>query len=158
MSLVRYNEPGPSSDGPKEDEVQAEGCPVKTDTFPLPVARAEISLDIGPPSFHYVDDECNVGGHLELFKASYVTKHAITLPQHLDDQLEDIASATGRSREDILAVAVENYVLSRPNWHSDMDRALGQVREGVGYDGDAVLKWMESWGDEQEEPAPSRLG
>jgi len=41
----------------REDVVQAEGCPVKTATFPLPVTQTEISLDIGSPSFHYVDDE-----------------------------------------------------------------------------------------------------
>jgi len=57
MSLVRLNEPGAFHNGPKEDEVQAEGCPVKTATFPLPVTQTEISLDIGSPSFHYVDDE-----------------------------------------------------------------------------------------------------
>jgi hypothetical protein len=57
MSLVRLNEPGALRSGSKEDEVQAEGCPVKTATFPLPVTQTEISLDIGPPSFHYVDDD-----------------------------------------------------------------------------------------------------
>jgi len=51
------DEPGALHSGPKEDEVQAEGCPVKTATFPLPVTQTEISLDIGSPSFHYVDDD-----------------------------------------------------------------------------------------------------
>ncbi len=36
--------------------VQAEGCPVKTITFPKYETQTEISLDIGSPSFHYVDD------------------------------------------------------------------------------------------------------
>lgn len=57
MKSGPFNEPGPSRDGPKEDAVQAEGCPVETATFPLPVTQTEISLDIGSPSFHYVDDE-----------------------------------------------------------------------------------------------------
>ena len=52
-----YFEPGLQCCSPKEDVVQAEGCPVKTATFPLPVTQTEISLDIGPPSFHYVDDD-----------------------------------------------------------------------------------------------------
>ncbi|MNL40006.1 hypothetical protein D3C87_1623220 [compost metagenome] len=57
MKSGPFNEPGPSLDSPKEDVVQAEGCPVKTATFPLPVTQTEISLDIGSPSFHYVDDD-----------------------------------------------------------------------------------------------------
>ncbi len=67
------NEPGQPCGDPKEDVVQAEGCPVKTATFPLPVTQTEISLDIGPPSFHYVDDAEKVGGPCRRCKASYVT-------------------------------------------------------------------------------------
>jgi hypothetical protein len=66
------NEPGRFVSRPKEDEVQAEGCPVKTVTFPLPVTQTEISLDIGSPSFHYVDDEMKVGAKALFCKASYV--------------------------------------------------------------------------------------
>lgn len=66
--------PEPHHYGPKEDVVQAEGCPVETATFPLPVTQTEISLDIGPPSFHYVDDDKKVGAAGAPCKASYVTK------------------------------------------------------------------------------------
>jgi hypothetical protein len=72
MSLVRLNEPGLQSCSPKEDVVQAEGCPVKTNNFPLPATQTEISLDIGPPSFHYVDDDQKVGAICGACKASYV--------------------------------------------------------------------------------------
>lgn len=57
MSLVRLNEPEPLLNGSKEDEVQVEGCPVETITFPLPVTQTEISLDIGSPSFRSVEDD-----------------------------------------------------------------------------------------------------
>lgn len=76
MSLVRLNEPGRYMSRPKEDEVQAEGCPVKTITFPLPVTQTEISLDIGSPSFHYVDDEIKVGASGRVCKARYVNNRA----------------------------------------------------------------------------------
>jgi hypothetical protein len=72
MSLVRLNEPGLQSCSPKEDVIQAEGCPVKTNNFPLPATQTEISLDIGPPSFHYVDDDQKVGAICGACKASYV--------------------------------------------------------------------------------------
>ena len=60
MKSGPFNEPGPSLDSPKEDAVQAEGCPVKTATFPLPVTQTEISLDIGSPSFRSVSDRRKV--------------------------------------------------------------------------------------------------
>lgn len=73
MSFGPVTNPDSLAANPKEDVVQAEGCPVKTATFPLPVTQTEISLDIGPPSFHYVDDDLKVGGPCGLCKASYVT-------------------------------------------------------------------------------------
>ena len=39
---------------------QAEGCPVKTFSFPKPSTKIEISLDIGSPSFRYVEHERKV--------------------------------------------------------------------------------------------------
>ena len=38
-----------------------------------------------------------------------------------------------------------------------MDRALDDVRTGIGYDGEEVLEWMESWGTENEKAEPRRL-
>ena len=58
----------------KEDEVQAEGCPVETITFPLPVTQTEISLDIGSPSFRYVDDIEKVRMIILICKARYVNE------------------------------------------------------------------------------------
>ena len=67
------HEPGPFLNGPKEDEVQAEGCPVKTNTFPLPAAQTEISLDIGSPSFRYVEHDHKIGVGPRVCKARYIT-------------------------------------------------------------------------------------
>lgn len=77
-----------SQNVPKEDEVQAEGCPVKTITFPLPVTQTEISLDIGSPSFRYVDDKDKVGRNIRVCKARYMNKRAIKLPEQLETQLD----------------------------------------------------------------------
>lgn len=40
---------------------QNEGCLVSFTTIPMPEAKTEISLDIGSPSFLFVDDNSNVG-------------------------------------------------------------------------------------------------
>lgn len=141
----------------RKAKVQAEGCPDTTDTIPLPVTQTEISLDIGSPSFHYVEHARNVGEHLELFKARYMNRSAISLPEHLDTQLADIAAASGRSREDIVVDALETYVLARKTWHAHMDRAMGDAASGAGYSGEDVLQWMESWGDAVEKAEPKPL-
>jgi hypothetical protein len=60
--------------------VQAEGCPVKTVTFPLSDLQTEISLDIGSPSFRYVAVEKKVGPNPRLCKARYMTNFAKALP------------------------------------------------------------------------------
>jgi hypothetical protein len=39
---------------------QAEGCLVKIKSFPLPATKTEISLDIGSPSFRYVEHKKKV--------------------------------------------------------------------------------------------------
>jgi predicted transcriptional regulator len=87
-----------------------------------------------------------------------MNKHAINLPLDLDLQLDNIAAATGRSRSQLIADAVENYVLGRDGWHGDMDKAMADAKAGAGYDGEEVLQWMASWGGEDEKlkPLPSR--
>jgi len=53
--------------------VQAEGCPVKTITFPLFETQTEISLDIGSPSFRYVDDGERISPARGACKEHYMT-------------------------------------------------------------------------------------
>nr|CAD6422048.1 hypothetical protein REQ54_02308 [Rhizobium sp. Q54] len=72
MSLVRLTNPDAERASAGRC-VQAEGCPVKTITFPKSETQTEISLDIGSPSFHYVDDEQKVGMASHVCKARYVT-------------------------------------------------------------------------------------
>ena len=86
-----------------------------------------------------------------------MNKRAIELPEHLEAQVESLAETTGRTHEQIIADAVEIYLLGRSQWHRDMDGALSDVNAGIGYDGEDVLDWMESWGTESEKPEPRRL-
>ena len=86
-----------------------------------------------------------------------MNKHAINLPHDLDRQLDKIAEATGRSRSQLITEAVENYVLGRQTWHKDMDKAMADAKAGAGYNGEDVLRWMASWGSEDEKPKPLPL-
>ncbi|MFN4205307.1 MAG: hypothetical protein ACK4HG_02855 [Agrobacterium albertimagni] len=83
-----------------------------------------------------------------------MTKLEIMLPDVVTVAIETLSRQTGQSREDIVARAVEAYLDGRNRWQADMDRALGDVDRDLGHDGDEVLTWMESWGDEAVMPPP----
>jgi hypothetical protein len=55
--LYGHSEGPDRKTGTKEGKCQAEGCPVKTTTIPLPAASTEISLDIGSPTFRLLTIE-----------------------------------------------------------------------------------------------------
>jgi predicted transcriptional regulator len=79
----------------------------------------------------------------------------IDFPNELQSQVDDLAAQTGRSRTDIVTDAVETYLRNQALWQMDMDAALKDVGDGLGYAGDDVLAWLESWGEDAELPQPS---
>ncbi|KQO79752.1 hypothetical protein ASF29_22115 [Rhizobium sp. Leaf262] len=54
---------------------QAEGCLVKIKSFPLPATKTEISLDIGSPSFHYVEHKKKVIRFAGIARGRYPLAH-----------------------------------------------------------------------------------
>lgn len=142
--------PCPDPDGkPPEGRLdQAEGCPVKTAPFPKSRTQTEISLDIGSPSFRYVADRGKVGASWGSGKARNMTKLEIMLPESLSGAVDTLSRQTGQAREDIIARAIELYLDGRSRWHADMQKALDDVDQDLGHDGDAVLAWMDRWGEE----------
>lgn len=83
-----------------------------------------------------------------------MTKLEIMLPETISGAIEALSRQTGQTQEDIVARAIEVYVDGRNRWHADMDRALEDVDRDIGHDGDAVLAWMDAWGDGSETPPP----
>jgi predicted transcriptional regulator len=81
----------------------------------------------------------------------------IDFPNELQSQVDDLAAQTGRSRTDIVTDAVETYLRNQARWQLDMDTALKDVDDGLGYAGNDVLAWLESWGEDAELPQPSLL-
>jgi predicted transcriptional regulator len=84
-----------------------------------------------------------------------MTKLEIMLPAAISGAIETLSRQTGQTQEDIVARAVEVYVDGRNRWQADMERALEDVDRDIGHDGDAVLAWMDGWGDEPETPPPA---
>ena len=78
----------------------------------------------------------------------------IELSDHLAIQVEDLATRSGRSNAEVVNDAVQQYLTNLGRWRHDMDAALLDMKTGTGYDGDAVLDWMESWGTNAEKPRP----
>ena len=84
-----------------------------------------------------------------------MTKLEIMLPDAVSGAIETLSRQTGQSQADIIARAVEAYVDGRARWHADMERALADVDSDLGHDGDAVLAWMDVWGDEPGASPPA---
>lgn len=153
MSLVLCLDPGGRPPSGRLD--QAEGCPVKTASFPKSHTQTEISLDIGSPSFRYVADRVKVGASGRNGKARNMTKLEIMLPDAVSGAVETLSRQTGQSQEAIITRAIEAYVDGRARLQADMERALADVDGDLGHDGEAVLDWMERWGDEPQAPPPA---
>ncbi|HEY0125370.1 MAG TPA: hypothetical protein VGC14_27105 [Rhizobium sp.] len=81
----------------------------------------------------------------------------IDFPNELQSQVDDLAAQTGRSRTDIVTDAVETYLRNQARWQQDMDTTLKDVDNGLGYAGDDVFAWLESWGEDVELPPPALL-
>jgi predicted transcriptional regulator len=81
----------------------------------------------------------------------------INLTDELASELDSLSAQTGRSKTEIVTVAVQTYLRNHTRWRRDMDKALLDVDAGGGYSGDEVLEWMESWGSDAERPRPAAL-
>ena len=83
-----------------------------------------------------------------------MTKLEIMLPDAVSGAIETLSRQTGQSQEAIITRAVEAYVEGRSLWEADMERALADVERDLGHDGEEVLAWMETWGEEEVLPLP----
>lgn len=79
---------------------------------------------------------------------------AVELPEELESKVASLAAQTGRSRSELVADAVEIYLTNTARWHKEMDDAVSDIALG-GHDGEDVLKWLDSWGSEDELPRPA---
>jgi predicted transcriptional regulator len=79
---------------------------------------------------------------------------SVRLPPETKRELEDYAKATQRSSAFIVKEAVEAVLAERRAYLAAIEEAVREADEGVFVSGEAVMKWLESWGTENELPVP----
>jgi len=77
------------------------------------------------------------------------------IPVSVNKQLEQMAKREKRSKSFLVEEALQNYV-AREEWMvAKMDAAFKQADEtGEWVSNEAVMKWLESWGTDNELPPP----
>ena len=67
--------------------------------------------------------------------------------------LDRFTKLTNHSYSFIINEAVEHYVQDRMAYHIELNAAIARIDTGPTYSGDAVFRWMRTWGTEDEKPA-----
>ena len=80
---------------------------------------------------------------------------SVRLPEDLSDRVEGLATKLQRSKSWIINEALRDYVEraegDAQRWRETV-KALDSVRAGKLIDGEAVDKWIASWGTDKELP------
>lgn len=79
---------------------------------------------------------------------------SVRLPPEIKRELEEYARATQRSSAFVVKEAVEAHLAERRAYLAAIEEAEREADEGIFVSGEAVIKWLESWGTENELPPP----
>ena len=79
---------------------------------------------------------------------------SVRLPDEVKRELDELAPATKRSRSFIVNEAVATFVRERANYLRELDQAVKSAESGVGHSSERIFAWMNSWGSNDELPAP----
>ncbi len=82
---------------------------------------------------------------------------SVRMPDELMAQLEQTAEQTQRSKGWIINHALEDYFEAeqlRLKRLAETREALNEIKAGKEVDGEAVLAWLDTWGTDDEGPAP----
>jgi len=83
------------------------------------------------------------------------TTFSVRLPLETKRELEEYARATKRSSAFIVKEAVEAHLAERRAYLAAIDEAVKEADEtGEFVSGEAVLRWLRSWGTDKELPPP----
>jgi predicted transcriptional regulator len=78
----------------------------------------------------------------------------LRLEPELKDRLEAIAQNEDRSAIDIASDAIEAYVDAKEFKRLAIEAALAEAEKGVFISQEAMHRWMDSWGTDNELPPP----
>lgn len=82
---------------------------------------------------------------------------SVRLSDDLQDRLEQTAGRLRRSKGWVISEALTEFISKEERHLQRLQRtrtALDQLDAGQVIDGDEVLKWISSWGNENEKPIP----
>jgi predicted transcriptional regulator len=82
---------------------------------------------------------------------------SVRLSDDLQDRLEQTAGRLRRSKGWVISEALAEFLAREERHLQRLQRtraALDQLDAGQVIDGDEVLNWISSWGDESEKPIP----
>lgn len=79
---------------------------------------------------------------------------SVRLSPETKRELEEYARRTRRSSAFIVKEAVEAHLAERRAYLAAIDEAIKEADEGVFVSGEAVMKWLHSWGTDDELPMP----
>ena len=71
-------------------------------------------------------------------------------------RLEELARKTGRSRSNLAAEAIGEYLVVNEWQVAGAKSAIASLDQGKGIPHDEVKKWVASWGGAKELPVPKR--
>lgn len=82
------------------------------------------------------------------------TTFSVRLPENLRQQVDAFAKSTKRSRSFIVKEAVELYMDEQQAYLDAIAEAIKEADEGVFISGEAVDRWLASWGTDNVLPMP----
>lgn len=79
---------------------------------------------------------------------------SVRLPDDLRREVDQFAKVTRRSRAFVVKEAVAAYMAEQKAYLEAIEEGEREADEGVFISGDAVIRWLESWGTDNELPRP----
>jgi predicted transcriptional regulator len=79
---------------------------------------------------------------------------SVRLPEELRREVDEFAKATKRSRSFVVKEAIEAYIDDRRAYLEAIDEAIKEADKGVFISGEAVDRWLASWGTDNPLPMP----
>lgn len=79
---------------------------------------------------------------------------SVRLPVEAKKELDAYARATRRSSAFIVKEAVEAHLADRRAYMETVEEGEREADEGVFVSGEAVIRWLQSWGTDNELPRP----
>ena len=79
---------------------------------------------------------------------------SVRLPEPLRAELDRFAAERKRSRAFVIKEAVSAYMEEQKAYETAVQEALAEAEKGVFVSGDAVTRWLGTWGTGQVGPAP----